>query len=60
MSGVMKVYGSRLGLTLQCKYGCCGNKLARCRKHTSMGRAARRAAKKRARRLSKMPEISDE
>jgi hypothetical protein len=46
----MKVYGSRLGETLQCRYGCCGNKLARTLKNTLMGIAARKAARKRARR----------
>ncbi len=47
----MKLYGSKLGVTLQCRYGCCGNKLSRALKDTRMGRAARKAARKAARRL---------
>jgi len=49
----MKLYGSKRANAWQCKYGCCGGKESKARRHSNMGMAARKAARSRARQQAK-------
>lgn len=46
----MRLYGSTRFARRSCPFGCCGEKEASCLRHTALGRAAKKAARKRARR----------
>lgn len=50
----MRLYGSNRKSCQNCQYGCCGYKEARGRKHTALGKAARKRAKHRARQQARM------
>lgn len=51
----MRLYGSTRRSRLTCAYGCCGSKESYECRHTVRGRAAKKAARKRARR----PEVQE-